>query len=112
MSALAMMAVYNGLFITKKYAAWHALGWVMRVLLVVYFWPDRAWTLLAVWIASVPYDIIINLMMGKSWGYVGETAWFDKFITSSYWIGFVVIMGKITLTFLTVAYILIDWFGL
>jgi hypothetical protein len=86
---LILIAVWNGLvirwYITReaKWSRWwHAVGLSIRALLVVavYLAAGWKWSLVALFVAGVPYNIIINLVMGQKWWYVGETSVVDRWV--------------------------------
>jgi hypothetical protein len=86
---LLLTALWNGLvirwYLTReaKYSRWwHAVGLAIRALLVVavYLVAGWIWSLVALFVAGVLYNIIINLVMGQKWWYVGETSVIDRWV--------------------------------
>lgn len=86
---ILLTALWNGLviqwFLTKdeKYSTWwHRVGFVIRALLVVviYLAGGWVWALGAAFASWIPYNIIISLLMGQKWYYIGKTSYTDKLL--------------------------------
>jgi hypothetical protein len=102
-----LLAAYNGQFLSGASRSWHATGFIMRALLLVFIWPDVTMMLVYTWLAWIAYDAIINLYRRLPWHYTGTTSWIETHIPTA-WLWFL----KIALTFTTVAFILVNWFGI
>lgn len=87
---ILLTALWNGLviqwYITKdqKYSKyWHGVGFVIRALLVaITFLVSSSWLMVAItaFASWIPYNMIINAVMGKPLLYVGKTAVIDRMI--------------------------------
>jgi hypothetical protein len=87
-----LFSVFNGLIINWKNStaekaerlsfAWHGVGLVMHVLLValIAFIGGWLWAVMGFFLNWIGHNIIIAVIMGQKWYYVGKTAWFDKMI--------------------------------
>ncbi len=81
-----LLGIYNGFFITGQSAEWHTVGFVIRLLLgILFVWKTKGldfWMRGAIYLtlAWTIYDIIIALMMGQAWNYIGATSFFDTTI--------------------------------
>jgi len=87
-----LFSVFNGLVINWKNStaekaerlsfAWHGVGLVMHVLLValIAFIGGWFWAIVAFLLNWLGHNIIIAMIMGQKWFYVGKTAWTDKLI--------------------------------
>jgi hypothetical protein len=67
---------------TRLSWVWHGIGFVFHFLLVVLFafvggW---LWAVIGFFLNWIGHNIIIAVIMGQKWYYVGKTAWFDKMI--------------------------------
>jgi len=78
--SIIMFAVWNGLKINSKY--WHTIAFIVKLPLVAvaYIESGLIAALVVTFICWIPYNIVIALMMGQKWYYVGKTAWTDKLI--------------------------------
>jgi len=59
---------------------WHGVGAIFHFILIMMFafvggW---IWMLVGLFLNWIGHNIIIALIMGQKWYYVGTTAWFDK----------------------------------
>jgi hypothetical protein len=88
-SALVLIAIWNGKVIMwhltglDKYSkVWHSIGLIIRLVLcaVLYLSGGVIWAVVGCVIASIGYNIIINMIMGQKWYYVGKTSVIDKLI--------------------------------
>lgn len=90
---ILLIAGWNGLVINWRNATnskdirhysdwWHAIGLVIRTTLVIVAFLVSNWIfgLIAAFIAFILYNIIINLIIGEKWYYVGTTSTIDKLI--------------------------------
>ena len=61
---------------------WHGLGLSIRGLLCVLGYIEAGWVMAALlaFVSWIPYNIIINLIIGQKWYYIGKTSVIDKFI--------------------------------
>lgn len=100
-----LLAAYNGQFITGASTSWHRTGFIIRALLLPLLWPDVTAMLIYTWLSWVAYDAIINVYMRLPWHHTGGTSWIETHIPTA-WLWF----GKIALTFVTIAFILVNYF--
>ncbi|MBS4057777.1 MAG: hypothetical protein KGZ82_10715 [Bacteroidales bacterium] len=101
---MLLMAVYNVQFIAWERAGragkqlwsrrWHRTGalirggvWLVMLLLKV----PAAWVLLAALLAWPVYNGIINMSLGRSFFYLGATAWTDRVIPE--WVHYMAYLG-------------------
>ena len=77
---IILIAIWNGLVIewklTGKYSSlWHITGLVTRLLLIsiVYIVSGLWWSLGAVMLSWIPYNIIISLIVWNKWWYLSDS---------------------------------------
>ena len=101
------LAFYNGWFLIGASKSWHAMGFVLRFVPIIFI--DHSWTarLVYFWVAWIVYDIIINKIRRDPWHYTGDSSWIERNIPTA-WLWFC----KIALTFVTVGFILSFWFNI
>jgi len=84
--SLLLFALWNGLVIKwklsgdQKYSRyWHIVAFLVKLPLVavVFIASDWYFALVAGFVCWIPYNVIIALVIGQRWYYVGKTAWFD-----------------------------------
>lgn len=68
--------------VTKTSKVWHAIGFIIRALLVLLIYLQTDWriALLAAFLCWLPYNIIINACNGWAIFYFGKTSWIDRLI--------------------------------
>jgi len=83
---IILIATWNGLVIqwklTGKYSKlWHITGLVTRLLLIaiVYITSGLWWSICAVLLSWIPYNIIISLIVWNKWWYLSDKG-IDGFI--------------------------------
>jgi len=89
-SLILLTALWNGLviqwYLTKdqRYSKyWHAVGFIIRGLLVLLIYlhtKDHLLTGITAFISWIPYNMIINICMKQPIFYIGRTSTIDKFI--------------------------------
>lgn len=86
---IVLVAVWNGLVIRWEITSdirysnsWHVTGWVIRALLVAlsYLISGVYYAIGAVVLATVIYNMIINIIIGQHIFYVGTTSKLDILI--------------------------------
>ena len=104
---LLLLGIYNGQFISNRIAAWHATGFMIRLLIVgVLLYPDVGYMLIGFTLAYPIYNIICALYLQQDWWYLGSTAKMDKYIPK--WLNYTMQAGVFYVTF---AYWLGWWWG-
>jgi len=104
---LLLLGIYNGQFISNRIAAWHATGFMIRLLIVgVLLYPDVGYMLIGFTLAYPIYNIICALYLQQDWWYLGATAKMDKYIPK--WLNYLMQAGVFYVTF---AYWLGWWWG-
>lgn len=95
---LLLLGIYNGQFISDRTVAWHATGFVIRLLIVgVLLYPDIGYMLIGFTIAYPIYNIICAIYLGQDWWYLGSTAKMDKYIPK--WLNYLMQAGVFYATF-------------
>lgn len=83
---ILLFAAWNGYVIQWKLTGkaiwsrrWHAVAFIVKMPLVAVVWINSTWwmAIIAGFLSWVIYNIIIALIMGKKWYYIGNSAWFD-----------------------------------
>lgn len=97
---MIIFAIWNGLVINWKHGStadiWHAVGFMLRgiwfIETIVINWGN--WLLMSFYLSLLlsvgwgGYNIIINIIVGQKWYYLGKSSKIDLFFTknrSLYW---------------------------